>query len=210
MSSTDVSRSVGWVLLAGAVVFWAGALTPPYRQWMTPSLEEYLRIIGANARAWRIMHGLFAAGAVLTLIGLSALTSQLRGTRATTWATIALTLFAVSVALWLVQLGFRLTITPWAAAVLAVSGRIPAVYIVLHRWVGLLFAAYMSLGYVAEAAYGVALLNASILPRWAGWMAACVGATAIPGLATPVFRPPLVLEIVPFALGIAIVRNSAR
>ena len=37
-----IPRAVGWLLIAGAVVFWAGAVTPPYRQWMGVSVEEYL------------------------------------------------------------------------------------------------------------------------------------------------------------------------
>ncbi|MFZ5894843.1 MAG: hypothetical protein ACOY0T_27530 [Myxococcota bacterium] len=208
MNPNEVPRTIGWLLIAGAVVFWAGAVTPPYRQWMTASLDEYLSIVGANVFNWRVMHGLFASGTVLTLIGLSALTSRFRGTRGDTWAAIGATLFTLSALLWLLQVAFRVTVTSWASTELAMSGHVPGEYVALHRWMGAIFGAHMLLGYLAEAAYGFAILNASMLPKWSAWTAICLGTLALPGLATPVFQPPLMLEVVPFALGIAIVRAS--
>jgi hypothetical protein len=64
---------VGWLLLIGALVFWAGAVTPPYRQWMGVSIEEYLTIVGGNHRNWYAMHALFAAGTLITFAGLAGL-----------------------------------------------------------------------------------------------------------------------------------------
>jgi hypothetical protein len=206
VSLDSAPRVVGWLLIAGAVVFWIGALTPPYRQWMGVSLEEYLNIVGANGRNWQVMHALFGAGTLLTLIGLSGLTARLHGTGGGTWAAIGLTLFAVSAVLWFVQLGFRVAVTPWASSELAGTGHMPDEYVSMHRWMGVLFGSDMVLGYLAAAAYGLAFLAAPGLPRWAGWTAFCVGVVAVPGMITPLFQPPLMLEVVPFVLGIAIVR----
>jgi len=209
MSPDGVPRVLGWLLIAGAVIFWIGAVTPPYRQWMGVSLEEYLSIVGAHGRNWQVMHGLFAAGSLLTLIGLSGFTARVNGSGGSTWATIALTLFAVSTLLWFVQLGFRLTVTPWASAELTASGRMPGEYAALHRWMGVLLGADMLLGYQAAAAYGLAVLGVPGPPRWVGWTALCFGVVAVPGMITPIFQPPLMLEVVPFVLGIAIVRTQA-
>jgi hypothetical protein len=207
MTSEGIPRALGWVLIAGSVIFWVGAVTPPYRQWMGVSLEEYLNIVGANGRNWQVMHGLFGAGTLLTLVGLAGLAPRLRGGSGSTWASIGMTLFAIGALLWFVQLGFRVAVTPWASAELTASGRIPSVYAGLHRWIGVLFSAHMLLGYLAEAAYGFAVLGASAVPRWAGWTSLCFGLVAIPGMLTPVFQPPLMLEVVPFILGIAILRT---
>jgi hypothetical protein len=189
-------------------VFWIGAVTPPHRQWMGVSLHEYLSIVGANGRNWQVMHGLFGAGTLLTLIGLAGLAARFQGTPGSAWASIGITLFAGSALLWFVQLGFRLAVTPWASAELAASGRMPSEYVALHRWMGAIFGAHMVLGYLAEAAYGSAILSASALPRWAGWTALCFGLAAVPGMVTPVFQPPLMLHVVPFILGIAILRSA--
>jgi hypothetical protein len=209
VSAAPIPRVVGWLLIAGALVFWAGAVTPPYRQWMGVSIEEYLSIVGANRRNWYAMHALFGTGAVLAAAGLAGLTSALRASGDRVWSAVALALFLVSVALWLIQVGFRVTISPWAAAELARDGRVPSIYPPLQQWMGVLFGAFMIMGYFALAAYGAAALGTSVLPRWAGWVAVVFGLAAVPGFATVVFQPPLMLFVVPFVLGIAVVRAGS-
>jgi hypothetical protein len=200
------SRIVGGLLVLGALVFWAGAATPPYRQWMGVSTEEYLTIVGSHGLNWRAMHLLFAVGTMLTGAGLAGLTGLLRASGDRIWATIGLTLFSVAAVLWLVQVGFRVTLTPWASLELARNSQVPSIYPALNQWTGILFAAFMILGYLAHAAYGKAVLGTTALPRWAGWSALVFGIVAVPGLATVVFQPPLMLFVVPFTLGIAVLR----
>jgi len=209
MSGTPIPRVVGWLLIAGAVVFWAGAVTPPYRQWMGVSIEEYLTIVGTNLRNWYTMHALFGAGAILAAAGLAGLTSVLRAAGDRTWSAVALTLFSIGVALWLVQVAFRVTIAPWAANELAREGHVPSIYPALQRWMGVLFGAFMIMGYLGLASYGAAVLQTALLPRWAGWVAVVFGILAVPGFATVVFQPPLMLFVVPFVLGVAVLRAAS-
>jgi uncharacterized membrane protein YkvI len=75
---------------------------------------------------------------------------------------------------------------------------------------GVLFAIFMITGYLALAANGAALLASRLLPRWAGSVALIFGLVAVPGLATVVFQPPLMLFVVPFVLGISVIRASSR
>jgi hypothetical protein len=203
-------RLVGWLLLIGALVFWAGAVTPPYRQWMGVSIEEYLTIVGAHHRNWYAMHALFAAGTLITVAGLAGLASTLRTAGDRGWSTIALALFSLAAVLWVVQVGFRVTVELWAAGELARDGRVPSMFPALQRWMGVLFAVFMITGYLALAANGAALLASRLLPRWAGWVALVFGLVAVPGFATVVFQPPLMLFVVPFVLGIAVLRASSR
>jgi hypothetical protein len=201
-----VPRIVGWLLVLGAILFWAGAVTPPYRQWMGVSTEEYLTIVGAHRRNWYVMHALFGAGAAVTVAALAGLAGVLRASGDRIWSGIGLTLFSVATVLWLMQAGFRVAVAPWAASELARGGQVPPVYPALHQWTSVLFAAFMIMGYLALAAYGAALLGTPILSRWAGWVALVFGLVAVPGFATVVFRPPLMLFVVPFVLGIAALR----
>jgi hypothetical protein len=196
------------MLVAGSVVFWAGAVTPPYRQWMGVPIEEYLAIVGAHTIAWRVMHGLFALGAVITLAGASGLTGALGSAGERVWAAAPLGPLVAATALWLVQVGFRLSVTPWASDELARTGRVPVGYVAAHQWMGVLFAIQMATSYLALAAYGVALLKTSLLPRWVGWTAFGFGALAIPGMATPVFQPPLMVYVVPFIIGVTLIRAT--
>lgn len=208
MHAMDRSRSVGCLLLLGALAFWAGAVTPPYRQWMGVSTEEYLTIVGANGRNWRAMHVLFAVGSVLTLAGLAGLSAVLRASGDRIWSTIGLAAFSVATALWLVQVGFRVTLEPWAALELGRSGQVPSIYPALRQWMGALFAAFMILGYLALSAYGAAILATQAVARWAGWVALIFGLVAVPGMASVVFQPPLMLFVVPFVLAIAVLRSG--
>ena len=203
---TGISPSTGWLLITGALLFWAGAVTPPYRQWMGVPINEYLNIIGGSPSNWQAIHILFALGSVITVAALGTLTGQLVSGPARTWSTAALALIALGMALWLVHVGFRLTVTPWAASELAKTGQVPALFEVSHRWMGLLFAAFMAITYLATIGFGLALLATAGAPRWLGWLAVVFGAIAIPGLATPVFQPPLMLFVVPFCIGVSIVR----
>src|SRR5262245_12975236 len=79
MTVTDLSgslpRAVAWLLIVGAAVFWVGAGTPPYKQWMGPPIEEYLTIIGTHPRNWTFINGSFAVACVLTVPALAGLTA---------------------------------------------------------------------------------------------------------------------------------------
>jgi hypothetical protein len=198
--ATIPSRAIGLLLIAGPVVFWIGALTPPYRQWMGVSLEEYLRIVGANPLAWRFMHVCFATGGVVTACGIAGVAC----TANTRWGAVSSsTLFAMATVLWLVIVAHRVAVTPLAAADLARDGSVPAAYQASHAWAAVLFGAYAVMSYVAIAALGVAL-RGSALRGWVSVLAIAFGLVALPGLLTPLFRPPLVIYIVPFATGVAI------
>jgi hypothetical protein len=192
--------------VSGAVVFWIGAVTPPYRQWMGVPVEEYLTIVGDHRANWYAIHGLFAVGTVLTMLGLAGLGAVLRSSGAQVWWSMAGMLFSVAATLWLVHIAYRLSVTPWAASEFAQSGRVPPVYLAIQQWMGILFAAFMVLSYLAFAGYGAALLKVNALARWAGWTALSFGLLGVPGLVTPVFQAPLMIFVAPFVIGIAILR----
>jgi hypothetical protein len=152
------------------------------------------------------MHGLFAVGTVLTMAGLVGLGDALRASGDRAWSAIGAALFCTASTLWLVQVGFRVAVTPWAFDELAKMGQIPSVYPALHRWTGILFGAFMVMAYLAIAAYGAAILKTPGIGRWAGWTALGFGLIGVPGLATPVFQPPLMIFVAPFVVGIAVLR----
>jgi hypothetical protein len=200
------SRAIGLLLVLGPLVFWIGAVTPPYRQWMGVPLDEYLRIVAANPLAWRFMHACFAIGSVATACGLAGLA----GTVAGRWsAQAASTLFAIATALWLGVVAHRLGATPLAATDLIRAGAIPRAYEASHASAGILFGAHAAMSYLAVAALGLAL-RGSALPGWVSLLAIAYGLVAVPGLATPVFQPPLMIYIVPFATGVATLSTIHR
>jgi hypothetical protein len=194
-------RAVALLLTCGPLLFWIGAVTPPYRQWMGVPLDEYLRIVAANPRAWRFMHGCFAVGSVLTACGIGALANA---SSSRSWsASAASTLFALAVALWLVVVAHRVSVTPLAAGELARHGVVPRAYEASHALASTLFGAHAAMSYLAIAAVGLSL-RGSALPGGVPVFAIAFGLIAIPGLATPLFQAPLTIHVVPFVIGIAI------
>ena len=73
MTSTMDGFMVKWtaiLLLAGGILFWIGAFTPPWKQWMTADLKEYLSIIHANRINWYFIHITMIFGVLLTAFAL--------------------------------------------------------------------------------------------------------------------------------------------
>ena len=201
-----IPRSAGWLLTLGAIVFWLGAVTPPYRQWTGVPLDEYLRIVAAHRLNWYVMHGLFAAGTVITLAGLAGVHAALSVARTQIWSGVGSTLWLTAAALWLVCIAHRVTMTVWAAESSAGTGAILSVYAAVHSWMSLLFGAHMLLSYLALAAFGIALHQTASLPRWVAHVVLAFGFLGVPGLATPLFQPPLMVFVAPFLVSVAILR----
>lgn len=199
-------RVTGVLLVVGALVFWVGAATPPYRQWMGVSTEEYLAIVGASRANWLFMHGCFALGAVLSAAGFAAIAGSARHALASG----ASAAFSIATALWLVQVGYRVSIVPRAAEELARTGIVPNGYEASSAWMSILFGAHMLVSYAAIAGLGLALRAEALVPPWIAWTAIMLGTLAIPGFATPVFQPPLMLYVAPALVGAAILVRTLK
>src|SRR5712691_1748961 len=111
MSGIGQAQIDGGVLVAGAILFFIGAGLPPEpsRVFSTPTLE-HLRIVGRNARRWRLMNLVMIAGVLGTGTGLWVIAPHLgyRGVAAAG-------AYAAAAPLWLVWLASRATIEIAAA-----------------------------------------------------------------------------------------------
>lgn len=63
----------GWLMLAGSLVFFAGAAIGVARVFMVRSPDERLAMLEANARRWRDAQWLYAGGPVVAALGVLAL-----------------------------------------------------------------------------------------------------------------------------------------
>lgn len=61
-------RVIAILLLLGTIFFWAGAFTPPYKQWSS-EFKEYLEIIHQNPKSWIWINSAMAVGVILTMFG---------------------------------------------------------------------------------------------------------------------------------------------
>ncbi len=190
----------GWLLLTGAIAFWIGAGSPPYKQWTSP-LREYLEVVGTHKLNWYWIHACFVIGVLLTLFGLRILTTLLRGAHLSFLPELGFTGFFFGSILWILSIAFRVTGDLQAGIETVQTGSMPEWIEPLHRWSGLLFGIYMVLAYVSIAVYGEALLQSSIVPFWSARFAFYFGLIAAPLFLVgfPLFAPPLMVHL-PFAI----------
>jgi hypothetical protein len=203
-------RAASWLLISGWLIFWAGAVTPPWRWWYAIPVDEYLRLIAAHRTTWLVIAALFALGSLLTLAGVTLLAPELRAAGDTRWSRLAEVALVVGTIGWLAALAFRATATITAAMELGASGSVPSWFVPVRSWTGALFGLYMVLAYLAIAGLGAALLATPLVPRWVGWAHLVFGLAGAVGFVAriPLFDPPLMIPLLPGILGVMLLLQS--
>ena len=197
-------RTGAWLLIAGALVFWAGAFAPPYKQWMAP-LKEYLTIIHHHPFGWQWINWCMLGGVSITLIALASMYPSLTGS-ASLYSRLAVWLYGLGVVFWIISLVFRVTVEPWAATEWVTNNVLPSGFEAWHRWSGTLFVIYMVMAYIAIGLLGVGFLQSALLPNWANWIVIPFGFVGAIGFAVRVllFDPPLMVHVPLLFLGIMV------
>lgn len=180
-----VTRTAGWVLVVGVAVFGAVAVAPASFVFGISDADERRAYLGRHARSWRWGQLPFAAGAVVSAVGLLVLGLELDGTAGTAVAC------AGGLAL--------LSSLPWAEhcrrRALSVedflAGRLPSWHFAVYVWGTL----------AALGATGAALLDTG-LPQWTAWL--LLGASTCFVAVMLRFRdlPPFAFYLVTAALGV--------
>ena len=212
MTNIDLAlwRWSGILLLAGGIIFWIGAFTPPYKQWMTRDIKEYLEIIHANPINWYVINGCFAAGMILTLLGVQLFSQALLGSGSSKiFTNIGVTSFVFGITLWVLNIAFRLTVTVWAANNLAETGQVYESFKTWMDWTNLIFAFYMVLAYFGTGCLGIALKDLQVLPDWLSWFLIIFGFAGSVGyiIRIPLFDPPLMVHLPFLLLGFMILQK---
>ena len=198
--TTDLAflRLTGILLLSGAVLFWIGAFWPPYKQWTTSDVKEYLSIIHTHKINWYIIHGFFIAGILITLFAVQLFSQSLQSAGAgKIYSSTGSTAFLFGSSFWIINIAFRLSVTIWAAGQLAEKNILPDSFQTWMNWSNLLFAIYMILAYTGTGFLGLALKETSLLPMWVSWLCIVFGFVAVPGYLVrfPFFAPPLMVYL---------------
>ena len=199
---------LGWLLVAGPVLFMIGAFG--WKPWdFDRPLEHALPRIAAQPLLWRWIHGWIGLGVVVSAAALASFQSLAceRGERVL--APFAAVLYALGAGAMLLTLTFRLTVEVAAADQTVAAGRIPTAYLPLHQWAGMLFSSYMLLSHLAAMALGISVLRVGTLQAWVGPSALALGLLLGTGYVVVgnVFSMPILAQIVPLILGIALLRR---
>jgi hypothetical protein len=177
----------------GSVFFLIAAFSPVSRVFGEPLAENKLDIIMKSLNQWRITQFLFAAGAIVTCIGigLTGILFHNQSLSNTIYLSAALLLGGAIFWSWHVYLR---AVDPFSFT----EGIIPA-------W---LFILYTFLTQAGLIVFGVALLRMG-LPGWPGWL--MIGSMTLFFILTIIFRdmPPLVYYIITLVVGVMIYRADS-
>jgi hypothetical protein len=200
------------LLIGGWIIFWAGAMTPPWDWWYPTTSAEYLMLIDAHRWIWLWIAASFGIGVLLTLAGLIVLGSILRDRGDRLWIELGQAAFMFGGVLWMTTIVFRATATISAAEEAASTGTVPGWFEPAFMWSNALFAVYMVLAYLAIAAYGRALLRTALVAPWLGKTHVAFGLAGAIGFVVriPVFDPPLMIHLVPGILGVVLLAGMRR
>lgn len=198
MATSDLQlwRWTGFLLLAGGVIFWIGAFTPPYKWWMTSDVKEYLTLIHDHQRAWYFIAGTFLLGVLLTLFGMQLFSIALQQAGQKLFPQMGLLAFAFGSIFWILNIAFRVTVTVWAAKQLAESQLLNPSFQTWMDWTNLIFAIYMVLAYFGIGCMGYSLHQISVVPNWTTWVCMIMGfgGSVLYICRVPVFDPPLMVH----------------
>lgn len=188
------------LLVAGSAVVWMGAATWPGGE---------LGKIAANRSGHMFTTGTFLAGALATLAGFVILRGVMHERGERTLADLGVCALVVGAACWSAHLAFRATVV---LAVATPGGAPPDWYLPLRMWSGGMYAIYMTLAYLATAAFGAAMLKTGLAGRRCGRAFVILGLAAAAGFVaqTGAFNPPLLAQFLPYVMGIVLLRHSAR
>ncbi|HEX9039146.1 MAG TPA: hypothetical protein VF808_19350 [Ktedonobacterales bacterium] len=208
VSALTMSRVAGTLLILGCLAVLTGAGMYAFVKDPNGPIifgqppREWLRLVGEHADLWTWSTIPFMAGPIVTILGLAGLQTLLRGAGDQGYAQVGLMAFAFGAALWTVSLAARLTVDPWAAKALAATGAIPDVYTAVSAWMSVLYVIYTILTFVGLSLYGVAMLNSSLLPNWAGWVSLVYGILGLVYFAIMRDAPPFMHYLIPIMLGV--------
>jgi hypothetical protein len=201
-------RFTGIVLILGSLVFGGGGwLYWPIKDEKGSFIfgqppREWLRLVFEHQRLWRWGTILFMSGVVVTMVGLALFTNLLRDAGDQVFSQVGLIAFAFGAVLWVITLAFRLSIDPWAAQETTKTEEIPAFYVPLTRWTGVLFVIYTVLAFSALAAYGAAVLSTPVLPHWVGWISIVYGLAGLGAFGFTGDSYPFLHHLMPLVIGI--------
>lgn len=173
-------RTAGLLLTTGLILSLAAASNPTLVPVWKAQLPEKLRLIATRQRAWITANSLFAAGLIAAVLGVAALTGELIRTEDTlpsAWA--ALAAFIVGTTLWLIDLGFRLTVVVSVSQNVAAGSSMPAWIRPLSLWGFYLLAGYVVVASIGLIFLGQSVLTTQLIPGWTGWVVIGFGALFI-------------------------------
>jgi hypothetical protein len=214
MPGLSITQVAGILLVAGAAIFWSiivaaivatvrtGSL--PFKDSSAVPAMEFYESIAAEPHWWQAVNLTFSTGIIVTAMGLALFSTLLHEAGDAIFAEQGLVVFLIAAAVWVVQMVGNLSMATWAADEVAHTGAIPPTAEAWPRAFELLVHTYMVLAYVATALFGAGIVASGLLDPWAGGVALVAGVAGAASvmLTGPRLAIPLLIHVVPAALGV--------
>ncbi len=193
---------VGWLLVAGFVLFMIGA--SGWRVDYEKPMTEALPLMHEDRRRLRWIHRFMVPALFLTVAGLGGVAWL----ASDPGAAVAAAGYSLGAVLWVGTLLFRLSVGEWAAELTARSGAVPDLYPALARWVGHGHFVHMASAYLAAIPLGWSAANSGLIPEWLAWAGSIWGAGLLALFLVPRTRfiaaPPFWAHTFTLAVGVAL------
>lgn len=200
----DARQVAGWLLVAGATLFFIGAANPVLmRAWTSPR-DAFLGTIAAHPRAWRSTTLLMVAGTIVTPAALSIVWLAPSPGWTVALAQAGAVGYLIASALWLVTLLHRLAITPETARTFLATGSTEPWVDATERLMHTFFLVFIAAGSLALAAVGLATTGGGPIPAFVGWGTIALSAVSLVALWRTGDVPPFVLYLPPMAMGVSL------
>ncbi len=192
-----------FLLFSSFVVFAAGAAVPALGNFWGMSLDEGLRWIAANPGGWAFSSSAFITSLILCISGLAVFNQFFQYGEAQLLTKIGFYLFLIGSLLWIISMGFRLSIAPWAAKLLIETSALPDSFVPLSLLESMLHDIFMISTFLASSIYGLALLKSRKFPNSVGWFSVVYGLFGAAYYAISGGPIPIMVLVVPFFLGMS-------
>jgi hypothetical protein len=211
----------GALLVLGSVLFYAavvliGSITDQSgRSIVSITDEARLPVIAANTGRWELGWAFGIAGIVGTSLGLVMLEALLRAVGDRVLARLGVTAFLFGAVLTIAARAREVSVTLWAAQQTAMGAPIPALLAPTGDWANAMTAIYTALAFASIAGFGASILMTGLIARWIGWAAVGWGigwglVFVIEWVTTGGFDFPVLHHVIPFVIGVALLRNSGE
>lgn len=189
------------LLIGSFVVFAIGASVPALNNFWGMTTKEGLLWIAANPGKWSFSSISFIFSLMMAVAGLVLFNQTRHSDGAQLFTCIGFFLFFTGAIFWILNMGFRLSIAPWAAKILVETSVLPDSFIPLRLLETKLYDIFMVSTFLASSIYGLALLNSTQFTKGVGWFSIVYGLVAAFSFVAWRAPIPIMTLVVPLLLG---------
>jgi hypothetical protein len=187
-----------FLLIGSFAAFAIGAASPAFGGVWTGTREEGAQWIVAHPGGWAFTTTAFIVSLVMCIAGLAIFSEYFLAGDAQFLGKTGFYVYLTGALLWIITMGFRLSVIPLGAEILVENGALPEYLTPLSQWETALFDIFNTAAFLASSIFGLALLKSRDFSNWLGGVAVAYGILGV------IFSPiPIMVLVIPLILGVS-------